>query len=120
MHLVPCPQPRAGMPTTDQAAQDPIHPDLECLQGCGTQNIFGQPVPLPLSRQFVPNMKPKSPPSNFKPFPFVLLLSDNLIPTIGFGITSHHLMESLGLKWDQFPRGPWEPEVLLIVFQCVQ
>ena len=38
----------------DQAAQDPIHPDLECLQGWGTQNVFGQPVPLLLSRKFLP------------------------------------------------------------------
>ena len=87
-HLVPSPHPWAGLPTTDQAAQDPIHPDLECLPGWGTQNIFGQPVPLPLSKKFVPNVKPKSPPSNLKPFPFVLLLADHLIPTVGSGISS--------------------------------
>ena len=61
-NLVPSPQPRAGLPTADEAAQDLIHPDLESLHGWGTENIFGQPVPLPLSRQFVPNMKAKSPP----------------------------------------------------------
>ena len=59
MHLVPSPQPWAGLPTTHQAAQDPIHPDLECLQGWGTKNFFGQPVPLPLSTKFVPNMESK-------------------------------------------------------------
>ena len=82
-HLVPCPQPRAGLPTADEAAQDLIHPDLECLQGWRTQNILGQPVPLPLSTKFVPRSLIKSPLLTLKPFSFVLLLSDHLILPLG-------------------------------------
>ena len=88
MHLVPRPQPWAGLPTTDQAAQDPIDADLECLHGWGTQYIFEQPVPLPLSRKILPKSLTKSSLCTLKPFPFVLLLSDHPIVPLGLGISS--------------------------------
>ena len=42
-----------------EAAQGPIQPGLEQLQGWGTHSFSGQPVPeiqLPLSKVFLPNI----------------------------------------------------------------
>ena len=55
-HQAPTPVPQAGLPTStsnarlDQAAQGPIQPGLEHLQGRGTHSISGQPVPALQSR----------------------------------------------------------------------
>ena len=46
-----------------EAAQGPILPVLEHLQGWGTHKLSGQTVPLPnypLSKEFPPNVQPKS------------------------------------------------------------
>ncbi len=53
----------AGLLLPAQAAQGPIQPGLEHLQGWGTHNLSGQTVPLPnypLSKEFPPNVQPKS------------------------------------------------------------
>ena len=47
----------------DQAAQGPIQPGLEHLQGRGIHNLLGQPVPLPyhsLGKELPPDIQPKS------------------------------------------------------------
>jgi len=41
---VPNPLLLTGCPPPDQAAQGPIQPGLELLQGWGIHNFFGQPV----------------------------------------------------------------------------
>jgi len=50
-HQVPTSCHRQGHQPPDlvlhQAAQGPIHPGLEHLQGWGTHNLSGQPVPAP-------------------------------------------------------------------------
>ena len=47
----------------DQAAQDPIQPGLEHLQGRGIHSLSGQPVPASHhshSKEFPPDIQPKS------------------------------------------------------------
>jgi len=47
----------------DQAAQGPIQPGLEHLQGWGIHNLLGQPVPAPHhshSKELPPDIQPKS------------------------------------------------------------
>jgi len=47
----------------DQAARDPIQPDLEHLQGWGIHNLSGQPVPAPHhspGKELPPDIQPKS------------------------------------------------------------
>jgi len=46
-HLVPPLLPWAGTPPLDQAAESPIHPGLEHLQGWGIHSFSGQPMPVP-------------------------------------------------------------------------
>ena len=61
-----------GRQPPDQAAQSHIQPGLECLQGWGTHNLLGQPVPVrhhPLYEKLLPNIQPKSPLSQFKTIP---------------------------------------------------
>jgi len=58
-HLVPAPCHGQGCHTVDQAAQGPIQPGFECLQGWSICNLSGQPVPLlhcSLSKEFLPNI----------------------------------------------------------------
>jgi len=48
----------------DQAAQGPIQPGLEHLQGRGIHNLSGQPVSAPhhsLGKELPPDIQPKSP-----------------------------------------------------------
>ena len=44
-HLISTPCYVQGRQPPDQAAQSHIQPSLECLQGWGTHNLLGQPVP---------------------------------------------------------------------------
>jgi len=46
-HPVPNPRHGQGHLPLDQAAPSPIQPGLECFQGGGSHNFFGQPVPVP-------------------------------------------------------------------------
>ena len=46
-YLVQLPWIKQGYLQLDQAAQSPIQPDLECLQGWGIHHLSGQTVPVP-------------------------------------------------------------------------
>ena len=62
----------------DQAAQGPIQPGLEHLQGRGIHSLSGQPVPAPncsLGKELPRIANLNLPSFNLKPFPLVLLLS---------------------------------------------
>ena len=56
----------------DQAAQGPIQPGLEHLQGWSTHSLSGQPVPAPyysLTKNLPPDIQSKSPLLQFKIIP---------------------------------------------------
>jgi len=67
-----------GHQPLDEAAWSHIQSGLECLLGWGIHSLLGQPVPLchhPLCEKLLPNIQPKPPCLNLKPFPLVLSLS---------------------------------------------
>ena len=60
--------------------QDPVKPDLGCLQGWGIHHISGQPVPVlhhPYCRKHLPYNQSTSP-DILKPFPLVVLQQNML------------------------------------------
>jgi len=55
--------------TPDKAAQGPIQPGFDHLQGRGIHNLSGQPVPAPhhsLGKEISPDIQPKSSLPQFK------------------------------------------------------
>ena len=63
-HLVQPSCNEQGHLQVDQDAQNPVQPDLECLQGHGFHHTSGQPVPVPhhpYCKQLFPYIQYKSP-----------------------------------------------------------
>jgi len=74
----------AGLPPTRSAAQDPIKPGLEHLQGWDIHSLSAQPISVPhhpLSEEFLPNICPKYLLFQFKPFALVSTCIKNWSPS---------------------------------------
>jgi len=77
-HPVPTPCRVQGRHPAAQAAQRPIQPGLECLQGWGIHSLLGQPVQCVTTlweKSFLLISNLNLPSLSFKPFPLVLSLS---------------------------------------------
>jgi len=66
---------KQGLLQLDRVAQNPVQPDLECVQGQGIHHISGHPVPMPYHphcKRLFPYILPKS---TFFRFEIMLALS---------------------------------------------
>ena len=100
----------------DQAAQGPIQPGLEHLQGQGIHNFSGQPVPAPYhspGKELPPNIQPKSSLFQVKTLSHCPAVALSLVISLGlfiyvsmyFVMTVCFLLRDYQLKFENFKNG---------------
>ena len=93
----------------DQAAQGPIQPGLEHLQGWGTHKLSGQPVPTPfhsLCKELPLDVKSKPSHLQLKTIPPVFFVNAVFCPKTWVKFC----MWECGSIWNQSSTGAWHPK----------